>query len=663
MTSWRDAILKDFVPNVGKLTLVADPDSLLTEEKLALELRLRGFDLIEYHDPVQFRYAYESKYRAIWDKGLSTDLVVILRMPEAELDSLPYDLLQAGRKLSFNLGDLFPGLSYPVLEELDRSLLDDIFAAQKKFQPDTLGDNATKDFILRNVFGIVTELVCTEVELLRALLRLHYQNVLLPGVLADRLVDILGSQAVFKDWALKKIIQDQQAFLDFLQERWPVFLSRLAKPDHAWQDAHEYGHRFSGPDTLPFDHHDIRVYIDSLFVEGRLHPVKAPDIEAQSDSWFRCGVIEEDQNEDIRFNRLLRLVQNELPGDQSRHHDWTSFAMKWAELAALVHFETHGNYRQQYQELGGEINQAFSRWLRDNFAGLISLSPTSPAMVHHIPRYIARELDRNRKSRAALIVVDGLSLDQWVTVRRIIQEQDKNLIVRESAVFAWVPTLTSVSRQAIFSGKAPIYFQASINSTNKEINLWRQFWEETGLSRLDVSYQRGLGDGNISDILDSEINPGVNRVAGLVVDKIDKIMHGMQLGASGMHSQISLWCREGLLSTLIGYFLDYGYDVWLTSDHGNIECLGRGRPSEGVIAETRGERARIYPTKELRSRVAGEFSFAREWEPAGLPTDYYPLVLDGRGAFVDLNKTIVGHGGISIEEVIVPLIRFERRTA
>ncbi len=45
--TWRDAILNDFVPNVSKLTLVADPDCLLTEEKLALELRGRGFDLID----------------------------------------------------------------------------------------------------------------------------------------------------------------------------------------------------------------------------------------------------------------------------------------------------------------------------------------------------------------------------------------------------------------------------------------------------------------------------------------------------------------------------------------------------------------------------------------------------------------------------------------
>lgn len=124
MADWRDAILNEFVPEVSKLTLVADPDALLTEEGLALALRERGFDLIEFDDPVAFRYAYESNYRALWDRGETTDLVVVLHLPDAALDTLPYDLLRAGRKLAFSLSGLFPRLSYPVVAQLDRSLLD-----------------------------------------------------------------------------------------------------------------------------------------------------------------------------------------------------------------------------------------------------------------------------------------------------------------------------------------------------------------------------------------------------------------------------------------------------------------------------------------------------------------------------------------------------------
>jgi hypothetical protein len=150
-------------------------------------------------------------------------------------------------------------------------------------------------------------------------------------------------------------------------------------------------------------------------------------------------------------------------------------------------------------------------------------------------------------------------------------------------------------------------------------------------------------------------------VVGLVVDKVDKIMHGMQLGSAGMHNQIKQWCQSGFLAALVGQLLEYGYEVWLTADHGNIQCDGKGRPSEGVIAETRGERVRVYPTPELRAQVAGAFPFAHEWQPVGLPADYFPLVAGGHDAFVNPGCTIVGHGGIAIEEVIVPLVKFDRR--
>ncbi|MBT9747925.1 BREX-3 system phosphatase PglZ [Desulfovibrio desulfuricans] len=663
MSSWRDAILNDFVPNVSKLTLVADPDCLLTEEKLALELRGRGFDLIEFSDPVEFRYAYESKYRSIWDRGEHTDLVVVLRLQNAELESLPYDLLQAGRKLSFNLGDLFPNLSYPVIEKLDRSLLDSLFEAQRKSPPDRMGDNATKDFILRHVFGIAAELIGGEVELLRALLRLHYGKLQIPLMLAERLIQVLKGHDGFKAWPLSEIVPDDEAFFAFLQERWPLFLSRLGSAHQVREDSPEYGLKYPGPDRLPFDHQDIKVYIDNLFLEGKLTPVEAKGIEVDAGSWVRSGIATSGVDDDeLRISRLFGLVEKELPTAEARYSDWTAFALKWAELSSLVHCGNSTEYQTRLREIGDALNTTFAAWLADHYSSLINLPPTNPAMLHHVPRRLARDIEDSGSSRAALIVVDGLALDQWVTIRQLLQKQDANLVMRESATFAWIPTLTSVSRQSIFSGKPPLYFPSSINSTNSEEKLWKQFWEGHGLSRLDVAYQRGLGDGDAAGVLDSAIHPGKTKVVGLVVDKVDKIMHGMQLGSAGMHNQIKQWCQGGFLAALVGQLLEYGYEVWLTADHGNIQCEGKGRPSEGVIAETRGERVRVYPTPELRSQVAGVFPFAHEWQPVGLPADYFPLVAGGRDAFVNPGDVIVGHGGVAIEEVIVPLVKFERRT-
>ena len=213
--SWRDIILREFIPNVSKLTIVSDPDDLLTEERLSVELKNRGFDLIDFNDPVEFRYAYESGYRSLWDQGIQTKQGVILRLHNSELDDLPNDLLKAGRELPFNLGAIFPNLSYSVIEKLDRSFLDELFDAQTKYSPNKLGDNATKDFILLHVFGIAANLINNDVELLRTLLRIHYNKLKIPPVLCDRLVQLLKDNNRFHDWPLDTIVFDDGAFLHF----------------------------------------------------------------------------------------------------------------------------------------------------------------------------------------------------------------------------------------------------------------------------------------------------------------------------------------------------------------------------------------------------------------------------------------------------------------
>ena len=661
-SSWRSTILQEFVSNVSKLTIVSDPDGLLTEEKLVIELGNRGFEIIEFSDSVEFRYAYESRYRSIWDKGEQTDLIVALRTPHSALEFLPYDLLQAGRKLFFSLGDLFPNMSYPVVEQLDCSLLDLLFDAQKKTLPDRMGDNATKDFILRHVFGIAAELISTEVELLRFLLRLHYGNMVIPTMLAGRLVEVLENSGSFKNWSLEIIIPDAKQFFTFIQERWPIFLENLKQSNQVKEDSAVYGLKIEGPVRLPFEHQDIRVYIDNLFVEGKLTPVDLPGIDVEKDSLILSGIsVAKSDGKDLRVSRLFDLVEAADLSMDSRHTDWIAFAMKWAELSALIHTVGNAEYKMRYSETAQMLNNHFADWLETHYSSLINLPPSTPAMLHHVPRHLARYIEDQKSKKVALVVIDGLSLDQWVTVRNSIQTQNRDLILRESAIFAWIPTLTSVSRQSIFSGKPPIYFPSSINSTNSEEKLWKQFWQGHSFSKLDVVYKRGLGDGDAEVVMDSLINPQT-KVVGLVIDKVDKIMHGMQLGAAGMHNQIDQWCKGEYLITLLSYLNRRGYEVWLTSDHGNIESIGKGRPKEGAIAESRGERVRVYPTPELRSQISSSFTFAREWQSAGLPDDYFPLVATGNDAFVNEGDSIVGHGGVAIEEVIVPLIKVEGRT-
>ena len=85
----------------------------------------------------------------------------------------------------------------------------------------------------------------------------------------------------------------------------------------------------------------------------------------------------------------------------------------------------------------------------------------------------------------------------------------RNWLFEERATFAWIPTLTSVCRQALFSGRLPFYFQDSINTTAKEEKQWQNFWDE----RRRVLYLKGLGSSWDADLeqLDPEaevLGPG-----------------------------------------------------------------------------------------------------------------------------------------------------------
>lgn len=78
--------------------------------------------------------------------------------------------------------------------------------------------------------------------------------------------------------------------------------------------------------------------------------------------------------------------------------------------------------------------------------------------------------------------------------------------------------------------------------------------------------------------------------------------------------------------------------------------------SEGVVAESRGARARIYRTTQVRSQFKTQRPDTIEWSPIGLPADCYPLLASQQNAFAPSGEPLMVHGGASIEEVIVPLV-------
>ncbi|HEX5731683.1 MAG TPA: BREX-3 system phosphatase PglZ [Blastocatellia bacterium] len=667
--------MKEFTPQVSRLTLVADPDGLFLEERLIQCIRERNFEIIPFDDNVAFRFAYESKYRSHQGSEEIPDLIVVLRSHNRNLDGLPYDLLQAGRRLNFGLGDLFPNLSYPIIAALDRSDLDLLYGAQQQYTPESMGDNATKDFVLRHVFQIAPEMIQHPSDLLRVLLRRHYQGHYVPKAFDERFIQVLEQSGRFTEWPLEEIVPDREAFFAFLQERWQRFIARLFGDharDHgvAAETASQTGSDILQIANLPFDHDDVRVYIDNLFFEGFLKPVDLSNFSLAKragllSSWIAVGVHTDPAADRLRrLDGLTRSLQEQLPGDEARHQSWLAYAHSWAEFLALWHeldAITQSDRKHDFLSLREAMDVAFGSWIEKRYAGLHNQPAITPVMVHHIPRYLARQIEKGIYKKAALIVVDGLALDQWVILREVLIQQRKNLILREDAAFAWVPSITSVSRQAIFAGRSPLFFPASIHTTSKEPALWAQFWIDQGVAKDDIAYVKGLGDeASLSNVEELLADPK-SRIVGLVIDKVDRIMHGMELGTAGMHNQVRQWATKGVFARILDLLLENEFEVVITADHGNIEAEGCGRLSEGAIADLRGERVRVYPEQSFRAKSKEKITNAIEWPVINLPNHYFPLIAPSRSAFISQDRFLVGHGGISIEELIVPLIRVERR--
>lgn len=668
ITSWRDAILREFAtPHAARLTVAADPDGLLLEPGVLEAIEERGFELLTVEDSVAFRFAYETRYRSCWDRGERTDRAVVLRTAESDLSALPYDLLHAGRRVSFSLGDLFPNLSHAIVATLERSGLDALYRAQTGEPPTRpLGDGQTAEFVLRHVFGIAPETIGQESDLLRFLLRRHYRGLRIPAPLDDHLLRLLAGNAAFAAWPIREIMADREAFFTFLQERWPAFLDRRTASSAIGEAASSYG----GPAAIPFDHADVRVYVDNLFLEGFLQPVAHPRADRLARSWEAAGVrTDPAADRQRRLTRLLQAIETEraVPAGTAPHREWLAFARRWAQVTALLFGHDGGGPRAgadlqaKYDGIRDRVDAAFTDWMAQHYGALHNQPPRPPVMIHHVPRMLARSLRETAGAKAALVLIDGLALDQWVTVRGVLAEQRPGFHFHDDeSLFAWAPTLTTVSRQACFSGRPPLYFPSSIRTTDREPAAWRRFWADEGLPPAAAGYAKNLrAAGDLDRAAQLVLDPRIRAVA-LVVDAVDRIMHGMELGQSGMHNQIRQWARRGVLAGLIDLLLDGGFAVWLTSDHGNVEARGCGNPGEGAAAELRGQRVRVFSDPALRAQVAARFPGAVAWLPVGLPDDYLALIAPGRSAFVRPQEHPVAHGGITLDEVIVPLVRIER---
>lgn len=284
-----------------------------------------------------------------------------------------------------------------------------------------------------------------------------------------------------------------------------------------------------------------------------------------------------------------------------------------------------------------------------------------------------------------MIVIDNFRLDQW---RMLSQEIGDMFDIDEQTYMSILPTATQYARNAIFSGLMPVQIAQMFPE------LWVDEDEEEGKNlneeplirtqierfrRRDTFSYHKINDSAGADKFLQKFNQlEANDLNVVVINFIDMLSHARTeskmvrelANDESAYCSITLsWFRHSVLADLFKLLSQSNYTVVITTDHGSIRA---SKPVKIIGDRNTNTNLRYKLGKNLNYN-AKEVFVIKEPHKAQLPapnlsTSYvfatgnsffaYP---NNYNYYVSYYKDTFQHGGISLEEMIVPLITLKAR--
>jgi hypothetical protein len=632
--NWRENIFTEIKNRTG-VVILNDPNQIISnDDEILKQINEMGFEITTFTDSLSVRFFIENKKQ----ESQNEFNVIILYDKNQNYDELqiPFDILEEcnsnGGVVSFSLEDIFPKLSIPVVEQLDSKYFDRLFDFCLEIY-DHKNDLETKEFLLQKIFGISSDTFSLNSKLvIRDLLDLHLSGHVLPAILSEHLLHKSKKNPNLRNWPLFEIISNSDDFFKFLQKEWENTVNEK-----------KIG-------LIPFDDATIYHHLDNLFLIGKLIPLNITLDDHPE--WMKVGIINfDEQRQLIKLDEHLKSFQIELSNfDETSHYtQWQNLSLNWASLYSKYYFQKSLHLLEKIIE---EINDKFSIWVEKKYKSLRITSSDSPIMVHKIFDYLNK---KKGDSKIALIVMDGMSLSQWQIIKETMNELKPQIKDETKSIFAWIPSITSISRQSIFSGYEPYNLKDSLLTTSKEEKYWQKRWIDDGNMEKDqVFYKTNTKVWTTNDFTDIPFDS--KKILGLVINTIDEKMHSAKGGMTDLLGQIHNWSKDSKFFDFLETLLKNDFKVFLTSDHGNIDAIGIGEPKSD-FADERGRRVRIYTNEESMNN-AHEKNESKIWWPKMAGTDFHFLLPLKNNAFSNpIGESVVTHGADSFQEVIVPFVK------
>ena len=646
-----ETILSHFPPGLHPLTLVHDPDNLQSDELLLAELSNRGFQILNAQNIAQLFVDLGQ----LLEFSVGKPVIVVSEQPA---NHLPYNLWQRGHKVSLALNSFFPKLSYPVIKALSS---DQLWELSKQPEPaDYLGRKGTAVFLLEQLFAVDWNSLKNPAGLISWLSQYHLSEPM-PTQLTDIWLDqVRNANKMYLQWPIAEWLHDKNVYQTQINSEWRGFVG-----ERTGQQLGEIRPIY----RLPFkDDHQLQGAIPGLIHTGTLQPITLESASVLP-NWALAGIrISKADYVRQRGNELLAWFEKQ-PSITSvtRWAQWQATAVAWAELTMLRYHPERlfdSDLLVSFAECQKKLDDSLESWLIERYAPLAIQSLPVPHHLYHIPNYMAFERRRgNSRKRVALLVLDGLSYATWLLIERKWKDRNVDWRWSSSAVLAQVPSLTAISRQALVSGKRPAEFKSSMGHNRAEERHWTIFWEREDVPSSASSYThlKLEEDQTVPAIITSS----QFQALCFIYNGVDNMVHGASQGLVDVHASLSSWLLGDsyrLLEEIISELINNRYSIYLTSDHGHTEAWGIGQPTEGLTVQTRSKRARVYASLNAALAVQEKFPQTVLWESKQLlPNDVWILLTSPqngrRTAFTTADERVVTHGGISVDEMIVPFVR------
>jgi hypothetical protein len=327
-----------------------------------------------------------------------------------------------------------------------------------------------------------------------------------------------------------------------------------------------------------------------------------------------------------------------------------------------------------------EANKQFGRFIEKNYPDWFE-SNQAPVMSHTLFKSkIADELSASQPT--LLIVIDNLRYDQWKVLEPTVNSYYK--IKAESLYYSILPTATQYARNAMFSGLMP----------NEMQNLFPQYWKndtdeggknlfeaeflEAQLKRLGLSHLKheyikitNLKAGQkLSETFKTKVH---NDLTVLVYNFVDMLSHAktemevlkeLASNDKGYRSLTKSWFQNSPLLEIIQQAKELNFKLIITTDHGTINVKNPskviGNKDTSLNLRYKTGRSLSYDEKDVLSvkdpksihlpsvAMNSTFIFAKDNLFFAYPNNY--------NYYVNYFRNTYQHGGISLEEVVIPFV-------